>query len=120
MTNEAISVTDFRPTPITTAPYMAVVDFVRAGNMITVNGPSPRTPRSVPFATADMQEMRTESSAERVMTSIPYEASPLPLDIEEELHLQFPPKSVRVVQGKVTRRERAIFRSELLDQTLVE
>lgn len=50
----------------------------------------------------------------------PCEASPLPLDIEEELHLRLPPKSVRVVQGKVTRRERAIFRSALLDQTLVE
>ena len=104
--------------------FMAVIGVGRASNVITVNGPLPRTLRSVPFATADMQEMRTESSAERVMTSMPYEASPLPLDIEldieEELHLRFPPKRVRVVQGKVTRRERAIFRSELLDQTLVE
>ena len=54
----------------------------------------------------------------------PCEASPLPLDIEldieEELHLRLPPKSVRVVQGKVTRRERAIFRSALLDQTWAE
>ena len=94
---------------------------IQTGNEVTVDlSPPPRMPRSAPAATAVMQGMRSESPDERVAATIPCEASPLALDIETELHLSFPPKSVRVVQGRVIRRGRAVFRSELLDQTLAE
>ena len=106
------------PAPTTTLNFATIV---RTGNRMTADSsPLPGRPHSASIATAGMHWRRTESSAQRVRPAMPDEASPLPLDIEEELHLQFPPKSIRVVQGKVARRERAAFRSELLDQTLAE
>ena len=115
---ETVSVAYVGPAPTTTLNFATIV---RTGNRMTADSsPLPGRPHSASIATAGMHWRRTESSAQRVRTAMPDEASPLPLDIEEELHLQFPPKSIRVVQGKVARRERATFRSELLDQTLAE
>lgn len=37
-------------------------------------------------------------------------------DMVEEVHIQLPPKRVRIVQARVVSRERATFRSNLLDE----